>query len=118
MQELFNEKETTVNVSHRSSEASACDESKDIVLHRSVPASTSTKNESEPHHAPSVHMHLGKDISKVGKIQRLTSQPNADIFLTCDYSAPPVEDDDLLSLFADPVSPSHAPKRKRSEDLK
>uniref|UniRef100_A0A7S0MSU4 Uncharacterized protein n=1 Tax=Cryptomonas curvata TaxID=233186 RepID=A0A7S0MSU4_9CRYP len=99
------------------SDVSVCDDNKNVVLPHSVKANAPSKIESELLHAPSVHMHLGKGISKVREFQRLTSQPNEEIFLSCDYSASLAEDD-LLSLFEDSVCPSHPPKRKRSEDLK
>jgi hypothetical protein len=117
MPEALNDATINVQSSCQNPDVSVCDDSKNIVLLKSLRADTPSKIESDPLHAPSIHMHLGKDISKVREIRRLTSQPNEEIFLTCDYSASLAEDD-LLSLFEDSVCQNHPPKRKRSDDLK
>ncbi len=116
--ESSNDAIISIQNSCQSSDVSICDDdnkrNKNIALPR---RDTPSKIELEPLHAPSMHMHLGKDISKVRGFRRLISQPNEEIFLTCDYSASLAEDD-LLSLFEDSVCPNHPPKRKRSEGLK
>ena len=76
-------------------------------------SNSSSKSESASVvHLPSLHMHLGKDISTIGKKQNRRLQ-TVDMLMNFEYSEP-VTEDDLFSLFSVDNHPTEPAKRLRS----
>ena len=65
-------------------------------------------------HSPSLHMHLGKDILSIGKIQKKRLGLFEDSYLTFDYSSESFTEEYLSELFS---STSNQPLKRSKKEL-